>query len=200
MMEENILSRLKVLKCLFQYPIDCLVPSNDLLRAVCYHPIVPLQIAPWVWRASHINAVNDVALPDPQLLQKPVVERQKIPVSFYFWRLIRNHSSIGPTLVSILCDLSPWTVTTMFDPCPFFANSPHRKNPPEPRALGVHDTERPWLRRPTRSIRPSHKSHAFMRFIRPSMFVCTLARVSECEALTHCMSGMCGCMSYVVFV
>ena len=36
------------------------------------------------------------------------------------------------------------------------------------------------------------------------MFVRTLARVSECETLTYCMSGMCvvciGCMSYVVFV
>jgi hypothetical protein len=39
-----------------------------------------------------------------------------------------------------------------------------------------------------------------MRFIEPSMFVCTLARVSECEALTHCLPGMCGCMSYVVCV
>ena len=39
-----------------------------------------------------------------------------------------------------------------------------------------------------------------MRFIEPSMFVCTLPRVGECEALTHCLPGMCGCMSYVVCV
>ena len=46
----------------------------------------------------------------------------------------------------------------------------------------------------------------FLRFIKPSpcMFVRTLTRVSECEALTYCMPGMCvvcvGCMSYVVLV
>ena len=58
-------------------------------------------------------------------------------------------------------------------------------------------TGRRWF---MRFIRPSHKSHAFMRFLKPSMFVCTLARVSECETLTHRLPGMCGCMSYVVCI
>jgi hypothetical protein len=75
MLEEDISSRLKVLKCLFQYPIDCLFPPNGFRRAVYYHPIVLLQIASWLWRASHIDAVYDVALPSSQVLQKPVVER-----------------------------------------------------------------------------------------------------------------------------
>ena len=189
------MSRLKVLKCLFQYPIDCLVPSNDLLRAVCYHPIVPLQIAPWMWRASHINAVYDVALPFPQVLQKPVVERQKILVSFYFWSLIRNHSSIGPTLVSILWDLSPLTVATMFDPCPFSAIPPHCKNPPEPRAVGVHDTGGSCF---LRFVTPSYKFHRFWRFVVPSMCVYVLARASKGKACAPHMPCMCVCMSFVV--
>jgi hypothetical protein len=75
MLVENILGRFKVLKCLFQYPIDCLFPPNGFRRAVYYHPIVLLQIASWMWRASHINAVYDVALPSSQVLQQPVVER-----------------------------------------------------------------------------------------------------------------------------
>ena len=68
-------SRLKVLKCLFQYPIDRLFPPIDRPRAVFDKPIVPLSIAPWMWRAVHVDAVQNKALPSPQVLQEPVVKR-----------------------------------------------------------------------------------------------------------------------------
>ena len=81
MLEENILSGLKVLRCLFQYPVDRLFPLNDLLRAIFYDPIVPLQIASWMWRADHVDVIYDVALPSTQVLKEPVVECKKILVS-----------------------------------------------------------------------------------------------------------------------
>ena len=47
-------------------------------------------------------------------------------------------------------------------------------------------------------LTPSPKSHGFLRFIDPCMFVYVLARVSEGEAFAHSMTCMCVCMSYVV--
>ncbi len=179
MLVKNILSRLKVLKCLFQYPIEYLFPQDDLPRAVCYHPVIPLQVDPWLCRASQINAVQDVALPSPQLLHKPVVERQKILISFYLWRLIRDHFSMAPSFVSILCDLGPCPVTIMFDPGPCSALSPYRKNPPEPRAVGVHDTSRRSL---PRFITLSYKSHRLLGYVVPNLFVYALARVGKGKA------------------
>jgi hypothetical protein len=49
MLVEEIVGRLEVLKCLFQYPINCLFPQDDLPRAVYCHPIVPLQIGLRLW-------------------------------------------------------------------------------------------------------------------------------------------------------
>ena len=192
MLVKNISSRLKVLKCLFQYPIDYLFPQNDLPRAVCYHPIVPLQVDQWLWRASYINAVQDVALPSPQLLRKSVVERQEILISFHFWRLIRDHSSVAPAFVSILCDLGPFPVTIMFDPDPCSALSPYLKNPPEPRAVGVHDTSRRSL---PRFITLAYKSHRLLGYIVPNLFVCVLARVSKGKAFAHSMPCVYVCVS-----
>jgi hypothetical protein len=134
-------------------------------------------------------------LPSPQLLHKPVVERQKVLISFYFWCLLRDHSSIAPTFVSILCDLGPFPVTIMFDTGSCSALFPYRKNPPEPRAVGVHDTSRRSL---PRFITLSYKSHGLLGYIVPNLFVYVLAGTSKGEAITRHLSCMCVCMSFVV--
>jgi hypothetical protein len=186
MLEKNVFNRRKVLKCILQYLVDRPFPSYDLLRTVLFSPIVALQVASWMWRAGHVDAIHCIALPSPQVLKESVVERKEILVFFHFLYLARNHSGISPALVSILFDLSPFMVPTLFDPGPFFTVPLHRQYLSESRVVGVQDTSRGW----------------FMRFIKPSpcMFVCTLVRVSECEARTPCMTGKCGSMSYVVFV
>ena len=121
------------------------------------------------------------------------MEWYKILVFFYFWRLIRKHSGIGPTLVSILCGLSPLTtVATMFDPCPFSVIPPCCKNPPEPRAVGVHDTSRRSL---PRFIALSYKSHRLLGYIVPNLFVYVLARVSKGKAFAHSMPCVYVCVS-----
>ena len=96
---------------------------------------------------------------------------------------------MGPALVSILCDLSPLAVTTMFDPIMFDPGpcstlSTYRENPPEPMAVGVHDTSRRSL---PRFITLSYKSHRLLGYIVPNLFVYVLARVSEGKAFAHSM-------------
>ena len=96
---------------------------------------------------------------------------------------------MGPALVSILSDLSPLAVTTMFDPImfdpgPCSALSTYRENPPEPMAVGVHYTSRRSL---PRFITLSYKSHRLLGYIVPNLFVYVLARVSEGKAFTHSM-------------